>query len=387
MRWEEHKGVQKLQVRLASSPHNYQIAIGRGLLSSIGKVVRDDNQSRRRVVVLSNPRVYELYGATVTRSLAWQKIQVSQLLLDEGEGAKSLQSLAKVLEAFSEFGLERSDAVIALGGGVVGDIAGFAAAVYLRGVSYFQVPTTLLAQIDSSVGGKTGVNLPRGKNLVGAFHQPTGVIIDPGTLSTLPGRELTAGFCEMVKNGAVGGRKLFTQTISFLSKFDVDKKALQSEGLEELVAAHCSFKAGIVKGDEREAIGRTDHRSRRILNFGHTVGHALEAVTKYRRFRHGEAVGYGVLVASELSKLLSLLKPGEVELLSRAVQLCGRLPKTHDLDVDEIVDSVSHDKKSVAGKVQWVLLERIGRARIVSSADIRPRLIRDAIRTVLQRKS
>jgi 3-dehydroquinate synthase len=312
---------------------------------------------------------------------------VSQLLLDEGEGAKSLQSLAKVLEAFSEFGLERSDAVIALGGGVVGDIAGFAAAVYLRGISYFQMPTTLLSQIDSSVGGKTGVNLPLGKNLVGAFHQPSGVIIDPATLSTLPGRELTAGFCEMVKNGAVGGRKLFTQTTSFLSKFGVDKKALQSEVLEELIAAHCSFKAGIVKGDEREAIGRTDHHSRRILNFGHTVGHALEAVTKYRRFRHGEAVGYGMLVASELSKLLSLLKPTEVELLSRAVHLCGRLPKTHDLDVDEIIDSVSHDKKSVAGEVQWVLLERIGRARIVNSADIRPNLIRDAIRTVLQRKS
>ncbi|HEV7397043.1 MAG TPA: 3-dehydroquinate synthase [Pyrinomonadaceae bacterium] len=378
--------MRKLKISLPASSHNYQIAIGRGLLNSIGKAVRDDNQSRRRVVILSNPRVYELYGPTVAESLESQQLQVYQILLPEGERTKSLQSLAKVLKGFSELRLERSDAVVALGGGVVGDIAGFAAAVYLRGVTYFQVPTTLLSQIDSSVGGKTGVNLPLGKNLVGAFHQPGGVVIDPATLSTLPARELTAGFWEMVKNGAVGGRKLFTQTTSFLRQFGDDKKELQSAPLEELIAAHCSFKAGIVKGDEREEIGRTDHRSRRILNFGHTVGHALEAVTKYRRFRHGEAVAYGMLVAIELSKLLFLLQPTEVELLDRAVRLCGQLPKTHDLDVDEIFEAVSHDKKNLAGKVQWVLLERIGRARIVSGAHLKPGLIRSAIGTILQKK-
>lgn len=185
----------------------------------------------------------------------------------------------------------------------MGDLAGFAAAVYLRGVPFVQIPTTLLAQIDSSVGGKTGVNLPAGKNLIGCFHQPSAVIVDVETLTTLPPRELVAGWCETIKQGAVGSRKLFKQTTDFLRLFD-SKSPLCSSQLEDLIACHCSFKAAIVASDEREDIVRRDHRSRRILNFGHTIGHALEAVTSYRRFRHGEAVGHGILVAGELSKNL-----------------------------------------------------------------------------------
>src|SRR5439155_13101588 len=191
--------------------------------------------------------------------------------------------------------------------GVVGDLAGFAAATYLRGIAFVQVPTTLLAQIDASVGGKTGVNLPAGKNLVGAFHQPHLVVIDIQTLRTLPQRELTAGWCEAVKQGAVGSRRLFDQTDRLLSSNGTDfslcfeKEESQTE-VCDAIAAHCSFKAAIVAGDEREDIGRTDRRSRRILNFGHTTAHALEKLTGYRRFRHGEAVGYGILVAGEISK-------------------------------------------------------------------------------------
>jgi 3-dehydroquinate synthase len=379
--------VLKLQVTLGSSGGRYAIKIGTGILSLLGQDVRRClGPASRRVAVISNRRVFELYGAGAVASLRSKDFVVSHLLLGDGERFKTLGTLAQVLSFLSETGLERNDAAVALGGGVVGDVAGFAAAVYLRGIPYFQAPTTLLAQIDSSVGGKTGVNLPAGKNLVGAFHQPQGVIIDTETLKTLPARELTAGWCEMVKNGAVGARQLFEQTAEFLNIINEDRAALNSKKLESLIAAQCAFKASIVAGDEREALARTDRRSRRILNFGHTVGHALEAVTAYRRFRHGEAVGYGMLVAGEMSKLLGLLKSSELELLRQAVRLCGPLPPAEDLNERTIIAALSRDKKSVAGQVQWVLLRRIGKARIVSGLDIPPELLRAALRTALRDK-
>jgi 3-dehydroquinate synthase len=376
--------LRKLRVTLASPVHDYEITIGRRVLDSAGARVRQQlGSGSHRAVIISNQRVFDLYGARVVESLKARAFEVSTSLIGEGERYKSINSLSSVLKAFSEEELERNDAVIALGGGVVGDLAGFAAAVYLRGLPYFQVPTTLLAQIDSSVGGKTAVNLPAGKNLVGAFYQPRGVFIDVDTLTTLPSRELTAGFCEMVKNGAVGSRQLFQQTKNFLASGE-KKLSSRAKGLEELIAAHCSFKSGIVAGDEREAIGRADRRSRRILNFGHTVGHALEAATQYRRFRHGEAVGYGMLVAGEISKLLGLLKLSELELLREAVALCGPLPHAGDLSARSIVDALSRDKKSVSGKIQWVLLEKIGSPRIVDGTDITPSLVGQVLKTVLK---
>jgi 3-dehydroquinate synthase len=299
-------------------------------------------------------------------------------LIDEGERHKSLQTVERVLNFLSQAALERGDALLALGGGIVGDVAGFAAAVYLRGLPFIQVPTTLLAQIDSSVGGKTGVNLPAGKNLVGSFHQPAAVVVDVQTLNTLPARELTAGWCECVKQGAVSSRKLFNETTDLLKHFQ-SQGSLISTKLEEVIASHCAFKASIVANDELEDPARRDHRSRRILNFGHTIGHALEAVTNYRRFRHGEAVGHGMLVAAQLSKNLGLLKPSELELLSQAVRLCGPLPSAHDLDEKAIVAAIAHDKKRSAGQIQWVLLERIGRPRIMDGKEIRPALLRKSL--------
>jgi len=224
--------------------------------------------------------------------------------------------------------------------------------------------------------------LPAGKNLVGAFHQPRAVIIDIKTLNTLPPRELVAGWCESVKQGAVGSRKLFQQTVDCLTQLQTGG-ALVTSGLEELVAAQCAFKASIVAGDEREDTARLDRRSRRILNFGHTVAHALETVTSYRRFRHGEAVGHGMLVAGELSKHLGLLPPAELELLREGVRLCGPLPRTSDLSTTEIVSAIGRDKKVAGGHVKWVLLERIGRPRIVDGKEISARLLQSSLRTVL----
>ena len=370
----------RLQVHTKARPYEYEIRIGRGILNGAGQVARGClGQHAQRIALISNRKVFLLYGPRVIKSLRAGGFSVSHWLMGDGERHKSVQTADKALRFLSEIGLERSDGVVALGGGVVGDLAGFVAAVYLRGVPFIQIPTTLLAQIDSSVGGKTGVNLAAGKNLVGSFHQPGAVIIDVETLATLPPRELVAGWCECVKHGAVGSRKLFQETIDFLADFQSKPLANPAE-LERLIAAHCAFKASIVARDEREDVARRDGRSRRILNFGHTIAHALEAITNYRRFRHGEAVGQGMLVAGELSKNLGLLAESELELLRRAVRLCGPLPSAHDLDLNALLTATTRDKKRTAGRVQWVLLESIGRPRIVDGKEISPRLLRQSIR-------
>jgi len=246
-------------------------------------------------------------------------------------------------------------------------------------LALIQVPTTLLSQIDSSVGGKTAINTRHGKNLIGAFHQPRAVVIDTDTLKSLPQRELTAGWCEAVKQGAAGDRRLFDRTVKFLGSTD------RSSGeLEKLIAEQCSFKARIVAGDELEAIDRKDSRSRKILNFGHTTGHALEAVTAYRRFKHGEAVGYGMIVAGELSKGLGLLDASELESLRAAVRACGQLPRSDDLDASQILVKIGHDKKFVRGKLNWVLINQIGRAVIVDGKEISSTLLRTSLRAAFR---
>jgi 3-dehydroquinate synthase len=336
------------------------------------------------MAIISNKRIFSLYGSAVVKSLRARGFTVITWLIGDGERFKSIETVERALRFLNDSRLERSDGVVALGGGVVGDVAGFAAGIYLRGVPFIQIPTTLLAQVDSSVGGKTGVNLDGGKNLVGTFHQPVAVISDIETLRTLPARELVAGWCECVKQGAVGSRKLFEETTGFL-KTSRTQNALNSSRLEQLIASHCAFKASIVAADQREDPDRFDQRSRRILNFGHTIAHALETVTDYRRFRHGEAVGQGMLVAGELSKNLGLLNQTEVELLTTAVRLCGPLPSARDLDERAVVSAIAHDKKRSAGRVQWVLLERIGCPRIVDGKEISSTLLRKSVRDVFRR--
>lgn len=381
----------KVQVRLPARKHTYEIRIGTGLLAELGSQVRARlGADVRRVALISNKIVFDLFGKVAVPSLKNSNFEVSRWLMKDGEQHKSLRSLEQALTFLGRSGLERNDCVVALGGGVVGDLAGFAAATYLRGVSFIQVPTTLLAQVDASVGGKTAVNLAAGKNLVGAFHQPRLVLIDPNTLLTLPVREQTSGWCEAVKQGAVGNRQLFDRTLRLLkrggpalSQWPADEKS-QTE-VCATIAAHCRFKAAIVAGDERESTSRVDGRSRRILNFGHTTAHALEAVTRYRRFRHGEAVGYGMVVAGEISKNLGMLSADGLELLREAVGACGSLPRADDLDIDKLLGAMKGDKKSVAGKLKWVLLEGIGTARIVDGSEIDPRNLKDALRNGLRK--
>lgn len=377
--------MRRVRVRLRARREEYEIRIGAGTLARLGETARRAlTPHARRAFLISNQKVFDLYGGRASASLRSSGFATEVLLIGDGERYKSLATLERALTAFHEAGLERGDAVVALGGGVVGDLAGFAAAVYMRGLAFLQVPTTLLAQVDSSVGGKVAVNTSAGKNLVGAFHHPRAVLIDTDTLQTLPRRELTAGWCESVKQGAAGCRELFDATYDFLRTGPKSETASRAQKLGQLIAAQVAFKASIVAGDEREDVSRTDNRSRRILNFGHTTAHALEAVTRYRRFRHGEAVGHGMLVAGEISKRLGLLDASELELLRDAVRLCGRLPRADDLDESEILGRIVHDKKAVAGRVKWVLLERVGRARVVDGGEITQRILRASLRAGLK---
>jgi 3-dehydroquinate synthase len=372
--------MQRLEISLKQEARSSKINIGRGIRRKLGELI--PFKAPRRAGIISNKRVFDLYGREVVRSLKAAGYRTFEWLMPEGERYKSFPSLEKAVAFLSENRFERNDFVVALGGGVVGDLAGFAAAVYLRGVPVVQAPTTLLSQIDSSVGGKTGINLPAGKNLVGAFHQPASVFIDPETLASLPSRELVSGFCEMVKQALVADRSLFQMTVNCLENNSRD--VLLTSEFENLIAAQCGFKASIVANDERESTSRSDTKSRRILNFGHTTAHALETVTKYRWFRHGEAVGYGMLVAGELSRDLGLLDAGELNQLRDAVSLCGPLPRADNLDINQIIRALKHDKKSVAGQINWVLLEGIGRPRIVEGRLISAKSLRLSLRAGLQ---
>ena len=364
-------------IKTKGKPDSYDIEIGKGSLARAGKWAESAIGGRSgRAAIISNKKVFGLYGADVSDSLASAGFQPFVHLIGDGERFKSLRTLENTLEFLSRSGITRTDSVIALGGGVVGDLGGFAASVYLRGVDFLQIPTTLLSMIDSSVGGKTGVNSSFGKNLIGSFYQPKGVLIDTGTLGTLPAREVTAGFCEAVKQGAISGRKLFDQTARFLANLrgggisgDLADKAFAGE-LTHLLAAQVAFKARIVAGDERESVGKMDARSRKVLNFGHTFGHGLEKVTKYRYFKHGEAVGHGICFAASLSKNLGLLAQDEVKLLYDVVHRVGPLPPIDKIDPRNVFASFRYDKKLVNNSLHWILLEKIGRPVIVPHSQI-----------------
>lgn len=371
----------RLEISLKEAPRTSEINIGKGIRRQLGQLIR---LKPRRVGILSNERVFGLYGREVARSLKTEGCKTFVRLMPEGERYKSFRVLEQAVTFLSENQFERNDLVLALGGGVVGDLAGFSSAIYLRGLPLMQVPTTLLSQIDSSVGGKTGINLPLGKNLVGAFHQPAAVFIDTETLVSLPQRELVSGFCEMVKQSLVSDRSLFELTVNCLENQGKKRDFLLTSEFENLIAAQCSFKASIVVNDERESTSRSDAKSRRVLNFGHTTAHALETVTNYRMFRHGEAVGYGMLVAGELSRNLGLLDAGDLKQLRDAVHLCGPLPRADKLDINQVISALKHDKKSVAGQINWVLLEGVGRPRIVEGRLISARTLRFSLRAGLK---
>jgi len=371
--------MKSVEIKHRSTSSKYDIRIGAETLRDFGSWVKETCGNAKKAAVISNATVFDLYGKTVVNSLLKSAgLPTSVWLMKDGERYKDLRSLNEALGHLSSERISRDDVIIALGGGVVGDLAGFAAAVHLRGVRFFQVPTTFLAMIDSSVGGKTGINTEFGKNLIGAFHRPTGVLIDIDALKTLPRRELTAGFCEAIKHGAISGKKLLDETADLLGRYKAGGPA-DTERLAALIANQVAFKASIVKQDENESTHRDDARSRKILNFGHTFAHALEKATKYKRLRHGEAVGYGIRLAAHLSKNLDLLPQNELDLLNDVVRRAGRLPGIADINSDDIFEAFKYDKKSSGQGLKWILLNGIGKPVIVSENDIPRKALTNAV--------
>ena len=272
-----------------------------------------------------------------------------------------LPTVTRIYDACVKANLDRSAALVAFGGGVVGDVTGFAAATYLRGIGLVQVPTTLLAQVDSSIGGKVGVNLAAGKNLVGAFHSPSLVVCDSEVLGTLARREFRSGLYEVVKYGVIASRPLFARVRDGLTAIFNQDGAY----LPPVIAECCRIKADVVMADEREG------GPRRALNFGHTVGHALEAITGYRRFRHGEAIGYGMLAAAPLSVARGLMTDEDSRQLATVLQHMGPLPPVNDLKISDALDVISHDKKVVRGTLHFVLAKGIGATEIARDVHTR----------------
>jgi 3-dehydroquinate synthase len=336
-------------VKVALAGHPYDICIGSGLLDGLGERLRALRPSR--LLVVTDARVGPLYAARVRAAL--QPLAATTVFeLAGGETDKELRAVEAVLDALLAAGADRRSVVIALGGGVVGDIAGFAAAIYMRGIRFVQVPTTLLAQVDSSVGGKTGVNHPRGKNLIGAFHQPEAVVADTATLRTLPRRELAAGLAEVLKHGLLADADYFASVSADLPRL----LACDEPALAAAIARSCEIKAAIVARDERES------GERALLNLGHTFGHAIEALTGYQRWLHGEAVGCGLCLAADLSQRLGLISPAEVAGVVQAVDAAGLPTRIDGLSRDAAIESMRGDKKSEAGEIRFIVIERIGRA-------------------------
>jgi 3-dehydroquinate synthase len=342
----------RLTVRTSSG--SYTIEIAPAASRRLGPLLDAAGVPARRFVV-STQTVWRLHGERLEGTITEEPI-----LIPDGERFKHLATVGRIYDALIRAGADRASAIVALGGGVTGDVAGFAAATYLRGIPVVQVPTTLLAQVDSAVGGKVGVNHPLGKNLIGAFHPPATVVVDPELLATLPRREFRAGLYEVVKYGVIVSRPLFdrtSQTLAALFARDVS-------ALLPVVAESCRIKATIVEQDERES------GLRRTLNFGHTAGHALEAVTKYRRFRHGEAVAYGMLAASALAAARGVFPEADRTALAAQITKMGPLPAVADLSAAEVVEATKRDKKVIAGRLHFVLPTAIGSTTIVSDVTL-----------------
>ena len=350
-------GVQQAEeIRVELGPRAYPVVVGRGLLDEVGPRLAALGHARRAALVTSE-RVAALYGEPVLDSLRDAGFDPVAVEIPDGEEHKSLAWLAVVYDRLLEAGVERRSPLVALGGGMVTDLAGFAAATLLRGLPTALVATTLLAQVDAAIGGKTGVNHVAGKNLIGAFHQPRLVLADVEVLETLPRRELVAGLAEVIKYGAIGDAGLFARLEAELARV----LALEPDVLVPVVAACCRQKAAVVAEDEREERG-----ARAVLNFGHTVGHAIEALTEYRELLHGEAVAIGMVAAAKVSRALGRCGADVVDRLERLLKRTGLptdIPK--GITPAALALAMRTDKKSTGGRVRFVCLEAIGRAGFV----------------------
>ena len=351
----------KTTIRVNIPQDAYDIRIAPGGLDYLGPWLAVEDtplvQPGQKVLVVSNPVVFDLYGKRAIASLTQAGYDVSHCILPAGEQYKTMASIAKIHDAAYENRLERSSAMVALGGGVIGDMTGFAASAWLRGISVVQVPTSLLAMVDASMGGKTGVNHPKGKNLIGAFHQPRLVLIDPQVLETLPLREFRAGVSEVIKYGVIWDQPLF-EKLEAAERLD-DYVKVSDELLETMLTHSCQAKADVVSQDVKEA------GIRAILNYGHTVGHAVESLTGYSKINHGEAVAIGMVAAAKIAEEIEesswdKASTQRQQVLLEKTQLPTRLPA--GINIEEVIVALKSDKKVKEGKVRFVLPNKVGEA-------------------------
>ena len=357
------------RLTITSSVGSYEVHLGRGLLGRTAEMLAGTHHlRRRRGAVVSDDRVAALHAAPVLDSLRAGGHEPTLVTVPAGEASKSLAQAGRVAEALVEAGLDRQGFVVALGGGVVGDLAGFVASIYQRGVPVVQIPTTIISQVDSAVGGKTGVNVPAGKNLLGAFHPPVTVVVDLDTLDTLPEREFNEGFAEIIKHAAIRDRGLFDALFTF-------ERYTSRDALPGIIRRNLEIKAEIVAADEFERLG-----VRALLNFGHTVGHAVEQAAGYGRFLHGEAVALGMVAAGRLSMEAAGLDPADFARLVALLRRFGlptRLPA--DLPPEPIMASLARDKKFEAGTVRFVLVPRLGEAFLSTPGQVGTETIRRVV--------
>lgn len=338
---------------------------GRGALRELPRVV---SRMRRdgAVFAVSSPRVWRHWGARVERLLGGARR--ATILIDDGETAKNLSTVERACRHLVRAGADRRALLVAVGGGVVGDVAGYVAASYARGIGIIHVPTTVMAQVDSAIGGKTGVDLPEGKNLVGAFYPPKGVLADPELLSTLPQREFRSGIYEVIKYGVIGDEKLFRFLEGNLEKVLRRDRA----AMDFVIGRSMTQKARVVSKDERES------GLREILNFGHTFAHALESVTRYRKYLHGEAVGWGMIAAARLAVAKRMFSPRDAARVARVVAAVGPLPAWRPIPPARLIAAMQADKKTRAGRLRFVLPERIG--RVQCGVEARAELLQNVLR-------
>lgn len=349
-------------VRVELGERSYDICIGEDWLPRLGELLNFIPKTSL-MIMITDENVYRLAGSKVLGILRDAGFKVELAVIPGGEGCKNLATSAWLYEQMIAAGLDRKSTVLALGGGIVGDIAGFAAATYMRGIAYIQIPTTLLAQVDSSVGGKTGVNLPQGKNLVGAFYQPGLVFVDVAFIQTLPEREYLTGLAEIIKYGIIWDQDFFNYLEEHLDRI----KSRDSECLMHITSRCCSIKAEIVAQDE------TESGLRALLNLGHTFGHAFEALTNYQKFTHGEAVAVGIIYAARLAHHLGIIPVEDLNRITNLIKLYGLPVSFGNLKSQDIVAQMRKDKKNVGGKIQLILPTAIGESKIfdqVSEANV-----------------
>lgn len=331
---------------------SYPIHIGAGLLDQAGLIL--PHLAQKRVMVVTNTTVAPLYLARLTATLEAGGVKVAQVVLPDGEAYKNWETLNLVFDALLTDRAERKTTLIALGGGVIGDMTGFAAASYQRGVPFIQIPTTLLSQVDSSVGGKTGINHPLGKNMIGAFYQPKVVLADTDTLKTLPARELSAGLAEVIKYGLIWDAEFLAWLEASMDRL----RALDPVAIAHAIYRSCEIKAQVVGEDEREG------GIRAILNLGHTFGHAIETGMGYGTWLHGEAVAAGMVMAAQTSQRMGWISEADVERTRALIRAAGLPDVAPDLGVDTYLEYMGHDKKVEGGKMRFVLLKKLGEAVI-----------------------